>query len=119
MVVMAVLPACDWFGLLRDLIIPERHVLGMQAFCTEVLQRPVEQMPQRMREAALPRIAARYFWMRAHGHRTFAKLSFVSLSPAKFAARYDSTEEAIEEWRQAWLLTPEGRIWGSDPDAAN
>ncbi len=94
-------------------------MLCLQAFCTNVLQRPVDQMPPRMRHAALPRIAARYFWMQAHGHRTAAKLSFAAYSPAKFAAMYGSTEEAIEEWRQHWLQTPEGRLWGCDPRAGD
>ncbi len=55
----------------------------------------------------------RHYWLCNHGHSaaTFT-LGFASHSPAKFAARYGSTEEAIEEWRQHWLQTPEGRLYG-------
>lgn len=55
----------------------------------------------------------RYYWLRNHGHSAATlTLGFVIHSPAKFAARYGSTEEAIEEWRQHWLQTPEGRLYG-------
>jgi hypothetical protein len=42
------------------------------------------------------------------------KLYFATLSPAKFAARYGSTEAAIKEWRQDWQQTAEGRLYGGE-----
>lgn len=39
----------------------------------------------------------RYYWLQAHGHRITPKVAFTRYSPASFAARYGSTEEAIEE----------------------
>ncbi len=86
----------------------------MQAFCKDVLQQPAEEMPPALRFQALPRAAMRYYWLQTHGHRIGPKISFATLSPAKFAARYGTTEEAIEEWRQHWQHTPEGRLYGGE-----
>ncbi len=93
-------------------------VVCMQAFCKDVLQRPAEEMPSRLCNLALPRYAMRYYWLQAHGHRITAKMSFAEYSPAKFAERYGSTEEAIEEWRQHWLQSPEGRLYGGGGEGA-
>lgn len=90
------------------------YALRLQAFCNNVLQQRVEEMPLYLRIRALPRIAMRYYWLQAHGHRITPKLGFAMLSPARFAANYGSTEEAIEQWRQHWLQTPEGRLYGCD-----
>ncbi len=67
----------------------------------------------------LPRIAMRYRWLQAHGLNIVGKAAFARLSPAKFAARHGSLEEAIEEWRQCWLQTPEGRLYGGNTEAAD
>ncbi len=94
------------------------RMICLQAFCKDVLQQPAEEMPHRLRERALPRFAMRYYWLQAHGHRITPKMSFAEHSPAKFAARYGSTEEAIEDWRQHWLHSPEGRLYGGNSEDA-
>ena len=87
-------------------------MIRLQAFCKDVLRRPAEEMPRYLRTSALPRFAMRYYWLQGHGHRITPKMSFAVDSPAKFAARYGSTEEAIEQWRQHWLQSAEGRLYG-------
>ncbi len=90
------------------------HEMCLQAFCKDVLQQPAEEMPSNLRERALPRFAMRYYWLKAHGHRITPKMTFANHSQDHFAERYGSTEEAIEEWRQHWLHSPEGRLYGGD-----
>ncbi len=114
---MAVIAALKWSGsettplfLLSSMF----HVICLQAFCKDVLQQPAEDMPRDLRERALPRCAMRYYWLQARGHRITPKWSFARDSPAKFAERYGSTEVAIEEWRQHWLQSPEGRLYGGE-----
>ncbi len=83
-----------------------------------MLQRPAEEMPCSLRGQALARFAMRFYWLQAHGHRITPEMNFMQYSPAKFAASHGSTEEAIEEWRQHWLHTPEGRLYGSNSEGA-
>ncbi len=90
------------------------HEMCLQAFCKDVLQQPAEEMPCNLRERALPRIAMRSYWLQAYGHRITPKMKFAMYSQADFAERYGSTEEAIEEWRQHCLHSPEGRLYGGD-----
>ncbi len=90
------------------------YVLRMQAFCKDVLQQPAEKMPPALQKPALQRTAMRYYWLQEHGHKITPKLYFATLSPAKFAARYGSTEAAIKEWRQDWQQTAEGRLYGGE-----
>ncbi len=112
---MAVVAAKKWSGsetmplfLLSSMV----HTICLQEFCKDVLQLPAEEMPRLLRERALPRFAMRYYWLQAHGHHITPRFHFAEYSPAKFAERYGSTEEAIEEWRQHWLLSPQGRMYG-------
>lgn len=86
----------------------------MQAFCKYVLQQPAEELLPILQQYALQRTAMRYYWLQNHSHQIHPKLSFAALSPAKFAARFGSTEEAIEKWRQHWQQTPEGRLYGGE-----
>ena len=115
--VMAVLTAFKWSGsdtIPLSLLSTLFHIICLQAFCKNVLQQPVEEMPRYLRERALLRFAMRYYWLQAHGHRITSQYAFAMYSPAKFAARYGSTEEAIEKWRQHWLKSPEGLLYGGD-----
>ena len=88
------------------------HVIRLQAFCKDVLQQPAWEMPRNLRDRSQTRFAMRYYWLQAHGRRITPKMTFAEYSPAKFATKYGSTEEAIEEWRQHWLQSPEGRLYG-------
>ncbi len=95
------------------------YVVCVQAFCKDVLQRPAKEMPHCLFNFALPRFAMRYYWLQAHGHLITPKMKFATYTPAKFAERYSSTEEAIEEWRQHWLQSPEGRLYGGSGEGAD
>lgn len=115
------LPPFTWSGfdmILLSLLSSMFHVICVQAFCKDVLQQPAEKMPHSLRNKALPRFALRYYWLQAHGHRMKPMMSFAVYSPAKFAAKYGSTEEAIEKWRQDWLHSPEGRLYGGEGEGA-